>query len=127
MNLQTSSYITKAVAMVDVRKIRSKIMLMTSVAGEMCMLFVNDKEQIHDLTSDQKNTVAIKILRMLNILVEIAIMISIDLHQSCERKIEMNAIKYPVYLCKVCSNQNDMVKRTQLTDNILHSTMNRAV
>lgn len=105
MNLQTSSYITKAVAMVDVRKIRSKIMLMTSVAGEMCMLFVNDKEQIHDLTSDQKNTVAIKILRMLNILVEIAIMISIDLHQSCERKIEMNAIKYPVYLCKVCSNQ----------------------
>jgi hypothetical protein len=89
---------------VDVASIRDRLFFLSSFAGQLSMLFIEHK---YSAESDQSNEathkidVASKILSMLQELVYIAIELSINLHDACCRKIELNNKKYPAAICQV--------------------------
>lgn len=80
---------------VDVTTIRDSLFFLSSIAGQLSMLFIEYNEETH------KIDVGSKILSMLLALVDISCLLSINLHHACYRKIELNNKKYPLALCQV--------------------------
>lgn len=76
-------------------------MALAAESGELLECFQwLDQEQCLQLSAEQKRAVADEIADVQLYLVRLADVLSMDIATECERKMQLNAIKYPVALAK---------------------------
>ena len=88
---------------VKVGNVRTHILILSSTAGDVSMMLVEGALQTQSKGEEDKRScvLASKILKMITTLIEISCLVSVNLHQACVQKMEMNRKKYPIDLCKV--------------------------